>query len=133
MFSQFFEAESIAAIKDEGRKAKAELDVMLTRIIKKEERVGPLLGKFLVGDYDRDDPHASARWLARFTMSSALMASVSLMKGENPDSDGVFCGVYEYRVAFAAHDVLRAARALASPIRAEYAVQGGIYSGENDA
>jgi hypothetical protein len=61
-------------------------------------------------------------------MCSGLLASVSLIKGENPDQSGIFAGDYEYRIGFAAADVLRVARAIASPIRAEYAVHSGVYA-----
>ena len=122
LFAEFFDPKHLESIFDEGRIAIVQLRNMVSNISENED-ISNMLPSFLLGEYDRSAPDAMMRWLARFTLCSGFLATVSLVKGETPSNDGSFADVFEYRIAFAANDVIQVARALASPIRADYAIK----------
>lgn len=133
IFQTYFPADQYEAMAEEAKLAHADMMAMFAHMNEGDmsDQREALLAKMLIGNLDSSDPTAGVRWLARFVMCAPLLAGVSLVKGLIPSKHGVFADSFEYRTAFAASSILDVAVAIASPIRAEWAVLTDLFGKGN--
>lgn len=129
LFSTFFPASLYEAMKEEAKVAHEDvanfIDAILTGDPKQtaNETTG-LFTTILTGE-QRVTGKEAAIWVARLTMVAAAMASVSMIKGLNPNQTGQFLGATSINIAAQGGALLRIVQTLAAPIRAEWGIAEG--------